>query len=59
MVSGVLLWVYFAIGLVVPEPTLCYFLSSGIDILSSCQNPRIGSLTCVWSKGYHGRESHM
>lgn len=45
MVSGVLLRGHSAIGLVVPEPTICYFLSSGIDILSSCQNPRIGSLT--------------
>lgn len=45
MVSGVLQWVYFTIGLMVPEPTLCYFLISGIDVLSSCQNPRIGSMT--------------
>lgn len=55
MVNGVLLWVYFAVRLVQLvwwSLNPLYVISSvlecvvGVDILSSCQNPHIGFLTC-------------
>lgn len=62
MVNGVLLWVYFAVGLVVPEPTVCYILSSGMCSWSRHTQQLSESshwFPDLWSEGYYGMESQV